>query len=99
MLPSDMNSKIRLGTGGYNNKILVADEKFSLGNNEKVNSLVLEPASIEEPVIPMQKGHSSHKAVAQQTHAHELAKKPTDEDDKIALVLFLTGGFVIWNLF
>ena len=30
MLPSDMNLKIRLGTAGYNNKILVSDGKFSL---------------------------------------------------------------------
>ena len=38
MLPSDMNLKIRSGTIGYNNKILISDEKFSLGKNEKVNS-------------------------------------------------------------
>ena len=31
MLPSDMNLKIRSGTLEYNNKILVSDEKFSLG--------------------------------------------------------------------
>ena len=31
MLPSDMTLKIRLGTVGYNNKILVSDGKFSLG--------------------------------------------------------------------
>ena len=31
MLPSDMNLKIRTGTVGYNNKILVSNEKFSLG--------------------------------------------------------------------
>ena len=31
MLPSDMNLKIKTGTVGYNNKILVSDEKFSLG--------------------------------------------------------------------
>ena len=37
MPPSDMNLKIRLGTIGYNNKILVSDKKFSLGKNEKVN--------------------------------------------------------------
>ena len=50
-----------------------------------------------ESVIPVPKDHLSHdKAVAQQTHAHELAKKPTHEDEKIALVLFLTGGFDIW---
>ena len=31
MLPSDMTLKIRPGTVGYNNKILVSDGKFSLG--------------------------------------------------------------------
>ena len=56
----------------------------------KVNSLV-----IEEPVIPVPKDHPSHKVVAKQTQA----KKPTHEDEKIALVLFLTSGFVIWNFF
>ena len=101
MLPSNMNLKTRSGTVGYNNKILVSDEKFSLGKNVEVNSLVLEPASVDEPVIPMPKGHPSH-GVAGETppgSAHELAKKPAHEDEKIALVLFLTGGFVIRNLF
>ena len=54
MLPSDMNLKIKTGTVGYNNKILVSDEKFSLGKNVEVNSLVL------EPVIPVPKDHLSH---------------------------------------
>ena len=36
-IPSDMNLKIRSGTAGYNNKILVSDGNFSLGKNEKVN--------------------------------------------------------------
>ena len=31
MLPSDMALKIRPGTAGYNNKIVVSDEKFILG--------------------------------------------------------------------
>ena len=31
MIPSDMNLKIRSGTVGYNNKILISDRKFSLG--------------------------------------------------------------------
>ena len=31
MLLSDMNLKIKTGTVGYNNKILISDEKFSLG--------------------------------------------------------------------
>ena len=78
------------------------------GKNDKVNSLVLGtmgPATVEwgdasgEPVIPMPKDHLSHKVIAQQTHAHELAKKPTHEDEKIAFVLFLAGGFTIWNIF
>ena len=42
-----------------------------------------------------------HKVVAQPTQAHELSQKPTitHEEEKIALVLFLAGGFVIWNIF
>ena len=65
---------------------------------------------LEEPVFPMPKDHLSHgvtvpralqahKAVAQQTHAHELAKTPTHEDEKIALILFLIGGFTLWFAF
>ena len=38
MLPSDMNLNIRSGTVGYNNKILLSYEKFSLKKNEKVNA-------------------------------------------------------------
>ena len=33
MLPSGMNLSIRSGTVGYNNKILVSDDMFSLGKN------------------------------------------------------------------
>ena len=36
MLPSDMNLKIKTGTVGYNNKILVSDEKYSLGKDVEV---------------------------------------------------------------
>ena len=36
MIPSNMNLKIRSGTVGYDNKILVSDGKFILGKNEKV---------------------------------------------------------------
>ena len=34
-----MELKIRSGTVGYNNKILVSDGKFNLGKNDEVNSL------------------------------------------------------------
>ena len=115
MLPSDMNLKIRSGTVRYNNKILVSDEKFSLGKNDKVNSLDLAKVVALDPSI------KSHKVVAEQTHAHELSKKPTPrtaergastsrapprsraqgphEEEKTALVLFLAGGFTIWVMF
>ena len=90
MLPSDMNLKIKTGTVGYKNKILISDGNFSLGKNEKVNAL--EPAK----VIALEPPIKSYKAVAKQTQA----KKPTShEDEKIALVLFLVGGFTIWNIF
>ena len=39
MLPSNMQLRIRSGTVGYNNKILVSDGKFNLGKNDEVNSL------------------------------------------------------------
>ena len=37
MLPSNMKLKIKTGTVGYSNKILVSDGIFILGKNEKVN--------------------------------------------------------------
>ena len=95
MLPSNMSLKIKTGTVGYNNKILVSDGNFSLGKTKKVNSLET-PAMksyktnslvLEEPVIshkPQTTTHIGH-------HGHN--------DEKIALVLALVGGFAIWNIF
>ena len=95
MLPSDMNLHIKTGTAGYNNKILVSDSKFSLDKNDKVNALVL------EPVIPKE-SMPSHKVIA---HAHKdsnkvLAQKPTTthKEEKIALILCLTGAFMMWYM-
>ena len=63
MLPSDMNLKIRSGTVGYNNKILVSDGKFSLGKSDEVSLVV--PAmknhktnSLEMPAIKNHKTNS-----------------------------------------
>ena len=50
MLPSDMKLKIRSGTVGYNNKILVSDSNFSLGKNDEVN--------LRTPAIKNQKTNS-----------------------------------------
>ena len=90
MLPSNMNLKIKTGTVRCNNKILVSNGKFSLGTNDKVNAFVLEPV-ISKRAMP------SHKVIAQPTHTHQLAQKPTitHEEEKIALILFLTGSFAM----
>ena len=61
MLPSDMNLKIKTGTIGYNNKMLVSDEKFSLGKNEKVNAGLAKPE--EETKKDSQKPTIIHKVV------------------------------------
>ena len=56
-----MELKIKKGTVGYNNKILISDEKFILGKNEKVNSL-------EAPVI---KNHKGSNVVTQTAVTHK----------------------------
>ena len=93
MLPSDMNLKIKTGTVGYNNKILLSDGKFSLGKNEKVNA-------------PAMKSHKTN--CLGLAHAPNISPKKQEpqtithlghNNEKIALVLFLASGFAIWNMF
>ena len=88
-----MNLNIKTGTAGYNNKILVPDEKFSLGKNEKINSL-------ETPAM------KSHKYT--KTNSLELAQKPNvshkktgthSQRGKNCSGTFLASGFAIWNMF
>ena len=101
MLPSDMNLKIKTGTVAYNNKILISDEKFSLGKNDKVN--FLEARSIPQwakPVeTPAMKSPTmeSHKNSAHSTTTQGLTQKQaiTHEEERAALILFLAGGFTI----
>ena len=87
MLPADMNLKIRLGTVGYNSKILISDGKFNLGKNDEVNSLEApaikshKTSSLETPAIKNHKTNSletpaieSHSNTAQGlTHTHQLS--------------------------
>ena len=40
MLPSNMNLKIKIGTVGYNNKILVSDGNFSLGKMMRLMKVI-----------------------------------------------------------
>ena len=100
MLPSNMQLRIRSGTVGYNNKILVSDKKFILGKNDEVNSLVIETNSLKTPAI------ESHLNTARGlTHTPTISQKNQKprtiihSDEKIALVLALAGGFAIWNMF
>ena len=97
MLPSDMELRIRSGTIGYNNKILVSDGKFNLGKNENINSLEVRSApQAETPAIKTNSLELTHAP----TISHEDEKpKITHSDEKIALVLTLAGGFAIWNMF
>ena len=56
-----MELRIRSGTVGYNNKILVSDGKFNLGKNDEVNSLetlAIETNSLETPAIKNHKTNS-----------------------------------------
>ena len=101
MLSSNMTLKIRSGTVGYNNKILVSDGKFilGLGKNEKVHSLET-PAiknhktnSLETPTIKNHKANpletpamkSTQTAVSSDRTAEETII--SHEDEKVALVL------------
>ena len=97
MLPSNMQLRIRPGTVGYNNKILVSDKKFNLGKNDEVNSPAIETNSLETPAL------ESHLNTARGlTHTPTISQKPKTiihSDEKIALVLALAGGFAIWNIF
>ena len=95
-----MNLNIRSGTAGYNNKILVSNGNFSLGKNENVN--LMTPAiknhktnSLETPAMK-----STQTAVNSERTA-DLEQKTiiSHEDEKVALVLSLTGIFMIWFIF
>ena len=93
MLPSNMQLRIRSGTVGYNNKILVSDEKFNLGKNDEVNSL-------ESPAISHKDSKQTADSETAVTHK-DLERKPTTnhEDKKIALIISLTGIFTVWYTF
>ena len=95
MLPGNMTLKIKTGTVGYNNKILVSIGKFILGKNEKVNL-----------AVPAMKTHKTNSIEPTTIESHSnttqgLTCAPTisHEDEKTALILFITGGFTVWFLF
>ena len=105
-----MELKIKTGAVRYNNKILVSDEKFILGKNDEVN--LMTPAiknhknnSLETPTIKSHKTNSLETPAMKSTHNSErtadLEQKTiiSHEDEKVALVLSLTGIFTAWFIF
>ena len=91
-----MTLKIKTGTVRYNNKILVSDEKFILGKNENVNLL-------ETPAIKNHETNSLETPAMKSTQTvvnSDLEQTViSHEDEKVALVLSLTGIFTIWFIF
>ena len=114
MLPSDLKLRIKTGAVGYNNKILVSNGNFILGKNEKVNSLET-PAiknhktnSLETPTIKSHKTNPLETPTMKSTQTAVNSERTADleqktiishEDEKVALVLSLTGIFMIWIIF
>ena len=103
MLLSNMQLRIRLGTVGYNNKILVSDGKFNLGKNDEVNSPATETNSLETPAIKNHKTNSLE-TPAIESHSNTTqgltqASAISHEDEKAVFILLLTGGFTVWFLF
>ena len=97
MLPSNMQLRIRSGTVGDNNKIFVSDKKFNLGKNDEVNA---GSAKSEEETTRKQMT-TIHKVVMNAPQPPAPAKKATitHEDEKIAAILLLAGGFMLWHMF
>ena len=101
MLPSDMKLKIKTGTVGYNDKILVSDGKFILGKNENVNSLETAAMKSHKDSNHVNQTAVTHRDSETAVTHKDLERKLTitHEEEKIALILTLTGIFTIWYLF
>ena len=98
MLPSNMKLKIKTGTVGYNNKILISDEKFIPGKNDEVN--LMTPAiknhkthSLETPTIKSHKTNPLETPAMKSTQTVVKSERTAEkmitshEDEKVALVL------------
>ena len=85
MLPSDLKLKIKTGTVGYNNKILVSNGNFILGENEKVNSL--EAPSAPQAETPAIKNHKTNSLETPtiKTHKTNPLETPTMKSTQTAV--------------
>ena len=71
MLPSNMELKIKTGTVGYNNKILIFDGNFSLGKNDEVNLMT--------PAIKNHKTNSLETSAMKSTQAAPRPKRNSND--------------------
>ena len=98
-----MELRIKTGTVGYNNKILIFDGKFILRKNDEVNSLetpAIKTNSLETPAISHKDSKPTADSETAVTHKDvERKLTTTHEDKKIALIISLTGIFTVWYLF
>ena len=98
MLPRNMNLNIRSETARYNNEIFASDSGFSLGRYQTINASVPKKSGHRLPFILM------HTLVPKAAHKRDLpSPKYTSaimhDDEKIVLVLHLTGAFGICYAF
>ena len=100
ILPGDMNLKIRSGTVKYTDKIIVSDGKFGLGKNEKVNATAMKSHKCSKTNYLQGLAHAPNISYKKQEPPQSGAQGPLEShEEKISLVLFLTSGFPIWNMF
>ena len=114
MLPSNIELKIKTGTVGYNNKILVSNGNFILGKNENVNSSETfaiknhKTNFLETPTIKNHKINPLETPAMKGTQTAVNSERTADleqktiiphEDEKVALVLSLAGILTIWFIF
>ena len=95
MLPSNMNLRIKRGVSGYNNEILVSNG-LVLGKNDVVNVRVEDkhPHTAPRGVVLPDPKTQPHTV----SRVHDSSDKVTPEEEKIALVLFLVAGFMVWRV-
>ena len=94
MLPGNLKLKIKTGTVGYNNKILVSDEKFILGKNDEVNLMTIKSHktnSLETPTI------KSHKTNSLETPAIKIHKQRSTQKEQLKKRLSLMKMGNLWR--
>ena len=88
MLPSDLKLKIKTGTVGHNNKILVSNGNYILGKNEKVNSSETptikthKTNSLETPTIKTHKTNPLETSAIKSTQTAVNSERTADLEQK-----------------